>query len=683
MMAASISAICTLLLASCSSGGSAAPDVVDARSELNAGAGGATVRPIAVWGAGRAEAAAAIPGAGLVIASRTGLYQTDAGGALRDLDQFVGSVRVGDMQVSIDGTALVIGFLSPPEVRTYDLRSGERIARFELPLDAPVGEVAIGPSGGYVVDTPVGPFRSPAMDDAPTRAIDVAVSGASAVLLDGGIVAPVAGAVELRVSGPNGERLQPVAAAPGSTVFDVKRSPDGTKLGVTVGIGDNPFERNDQLLVLDSTSFTVLATVEAGRALTRSEWLLTDREAVIVEDIGLRVSAFDSSEVVVSPAAQASIAQIVASPNGLVVAHGDGTLAVFDPATWVPTVLGDGVPVERVFIDGDGTTVTSVDRFGGIATYEISTGSVVRVEREFATGEMTAVAVAPDGRLAVASSRGDVTLLDASLNAERELAVSAGPATVEAVAFTPSSDTIVAGVATRVSETAFDDTVRAWATADGTERFTIGGEANEVTGCSFFFARARFSPDGRFMAVASHDFALEVVEMATGTIVQHLAGDTTILDVAFSPDGAHLVATYDNGMVHVWNTSDYSLDASYRGVQGGYFAISVLPDGATMAAADITGTISLLRLTDGAVVTTLANASNRTGDIAVSPDGAILAAPTADGSIALWSTASGQQLAVAPGHAGTITGLAFSPNGDWIASSSIDGTARTWSVELT
>jgi hypothetical protein len=201
-----------------------------------------------------------------------------------------------------------------------------------------------------------------------------------------------------------------------------------------------------------------------------------------------------------------------------------------------------------------------------------------------------------------------------------------------------------------------------------------------VTGCSFFYSRIRFSNDATTMATASHDFSVQVVDLATGQVLHTLPGTTTILDLAFSPDDDLLIGTYDNGMVNVWQTADYSLVASYQGAPGGYFAIAVMPDSATMAASDVTGSIRLIDLMTGQSLRTFHDATVQSSTLAMSPDGALVAAPAANGGIGIWSTGDGARVATLNGHADQVTGLAFSPTGDWLASSSLDGTARTWEV---
>jgi WD40 repeat protein len=213
-------------------------------------------------------------------------------------------------------------------------------------------------------------------------------------------------------------------------------------------------------------------------------------------------------------------------------------------------------------------------------------------------------------------------------------------------------------------------------------RFSAGGEQEEVVGCSFFYGRIRYRADGALMAVTSHDFSVQVRDVESGELLQDLPGISTVLDVAFSPDGKHLVATYDDGTVSVWQTSDFSLAATYRAAPGGFRAIAMMPDNATMAVADILGGVALVDVMTGAPTRPFSDATFPTSTMALSADGQLLAVPAADGAIGLWATADGARVATLTGHSAEVTGLAFSSEGDTLASSSSDGTVRTWAVKL-
>ena len=73
-----------------------------------------------------------------------------------------------------------------------------------------------------------------------------------------------------------------------------------------------------------------------------------------------------------------------------------------------------------------------------------------------------------------------------------------------------------------------------------TADFTLGGEAENVTGCSFYEADVVFSPDGTLLASTSHDFTVQISPLAdpdTTVVLEPHVG--SVLDIEFSPDGTH------------------------------------------------------------------------------------------------------------------------------------------------
>ncbi len=267
----------------------------------------------------------------------------------------------------------------------------------------------------------------------------------------------------------------------------------------------------------------------------------------------------------------------------------------------MPSVIDQGgVALRSIDLGSTGETLTIVDSTGRVSMLDAADGVVLHSDERFAIGEATDVAVSPDGsKIAAATSVGRVAVLDVALSEQASFLAAYAGARVDVVAFGPASGLLATGLAERRSDLAFDDTVSLRDTGELTEAFSLGGEAEDVAGCAFFFGRVQFSADGTMVAVASHDFSVVVADPATGTILHTLPGSATILDLDFGRDDETLVVTHDDATVDIWDMSDFTLTSSSRGAMGGYFAIEILPDGDTMVAIDITGTISVIDIATG------------------------------------------------------------------------------------
>lgn len=108
--------------------------------------------------------------------------------------------------------------------------------------------------------------------------------------------------------------------------------------------------------------------------------------------------------------------------------------------------------------------------------------------------------------------------------------------------------------------------------------------------------------------------------------------------VAFSPDGSLLAAAGDDGLIRVWQTSDYTVIGEFRANE------DCIPA------------------------------------IAFSPDGQILASASDDGIVRLWNVQERKELCALSAHTGIVTSVAFSPNGKLLASGSYDTTILIWDV---
>ena len=274
-------------------------------------------------------------------------------------------------------------------------------------------------------------------------------------------------------------------------------------------------------------------------------------------------------------------------------------------------------------------------------------------------------------------------MLDASLSEQERFSAVSRSVAVDAVSFDPATDTLVTGIAERTGTLAFDETVNVWNDALDAPKYTLGGESEDVAGCSAFNARIDFDPNGSAMATASHDFSVAIVDLATGVVDHELPTESgTVLDLAYTPDGRYLVATTEGSMTRVWNTQDFSVAADVATPMGGYHAVAMMPDGVTMAAVELTGSVSLVDILSGEIRSSFAEPAERTASLAVSDDGALVAAPGLDATVSIWSTQSGQRVADLDGATGTVVDLRF-VGASKIVAASDDGTVRTWTVDAT
>ncbi len=147
----------------------------------------------------------------------------------------------------------------------------------------------------------------------------------------------------------------------------------------------------------------------------------------------------------------------------------------------------------------------------------------------------------------------------------------------------------------------------------------------DVTGIMDNVLSLNFSPNGKYLAAGSLNYAVNIWEVASGKKIKTLDHGGSLIRSIFSPDGATLV-TCGSFSVKLWNTSDWAIRREIH-VLGG-------------------------------------------NDIAFTPDGSELIISSDYEPLSFWDPKNGERIRTVAGHDGDIIEIAYSPNGEFLASAS-------------
>ena len=164
-------------------------------------------------------------------------------------------------------------------------------------------------------------------------------------------------------------------------------------------------------------------------------------------------------------------------------------------------------------------------------------------------------------------------------------------------------------------------------------------------------------------------------DLAKSVFTQTLS---SVLSVAFSPNGEYLATGGVNGEICLWQVADGQQLTICQGHTDWVWSVAFSPDGSLLASGSDDETIRLWRVSTGQCLSTLQGHTHRLRSVAFSPSGHVLASCGEDKTIKLWEVSSSQCLNTLEGHSDWVNSVVFSPDAQLLASGGDDGTVKLW-----
>ena len=252
-------------------------------------------------------------------------------------------------------------------------------------------------------------------------------------------------------------------------------------------------------------------------------------------------------------------------------------------------------------------------------------------------GRITSFDVSPDGNaIAIATSRGASVYTLHGYKVQRSLQYGE---IVSDVAWSPDGSTLAIGSSVSQGSDSGKARLVVWDASTWKNIFEpdFGSQMVNET-----FRDLAWSPDGRFLAIATDVDGVLVLDMQTGQTVSHqkdFAG--SIMGISWSPDGLRLVATNDMAYgIRRWRLIDDQAVRLFDPRASSSTAVAWSPNGSRIASGHYLGAVCLWTAATNRCDGFIKAHRSGTFSLAWSPDSSELA--TGGGVIRIWDTNTGK-----------------------------------------
>lgn len=267
-----------------------------------------------------------------------------------------------------------------------------------------------------------------------------------------------------------------------------------------------------------------------------------------------------------------SIETVVFSPDNrsLITVDGNGDIITREVGTWKESQrFSTHTYISCAALSPDGTMLVTGNAEGRVIAWDWAGNELFSIPYG---GAVFGVRVSPDGRyLAVSGDTDQVMIVDVAARRQVADLASDHQRATEPV-FSPDGRSLLVGYQLP------ENVVKVWNTSTWEESAEFGHEPQRV-----YYHDLVFSPDGRYLVVASTQNTIRYLDVETWQVVKEFAGHTRgTYQVDFSPDGTLLASAADDGTVRLWDVESATSIKTIRGY-GENVTVAFSPDGAWIA----------------------------------------------------------------------------------------------------
>lgn len=287
-------------------------------------------------------------------------------------------------------------------------------------------------------------------------------------------------------------------------------------------------------------------------------------------------------------------------------------------------------------------------------------------------GEITAIALSPDGEL-IASGSTDRTIKLWSLDGELLYTwpgksfrfLQGHQDRITALRFSPSSEILISSSA--------DGTIKQW-------DLNSGDLFSSLPGHGWGVATIALSPEEPLLVSGSDDGLIQLWDLETEALITNLVQLTQPITALIIDSVGETVWSSSGKSICQWDLSTDRMLSALKGHAEGVSAIALRSDNCTLISGGNDKLLKIWNLNTGQQQKVIAAHRDQINAIAIHPNQPIFASASEDTTIKLWDLWTGERLTTLR-HAWGVNAIGFSVDGELLISGSADETIKIWQRE--
>jgi len=329
-----------------------------------------------------------------------------------------------------------------------------------------------------------------------------------------------------------------------------------------------------------------------------------------------------------------------------------------------------------------------------------------QIKSEFHTGEITSVAISPDGKSILSGSADNSIILWDLLSGKMKNHMVGHQAQITALAFSPDGSNAVSGSSI--------GNIHLWDLATGKILRSLAGHKQAISSLSYVNDGKAIVCDSRDrvsrwdlqndQVIVSNDVSdwiilarngnfrlekklsektLRIVDTRSNIILAQMECErlNEILKTALAPDGSSVVITFQKGDLMLWSPAHSNAIHIIEHNRKINRSLIYTKDENSLFRKTANGGLEQIQVRTNQPIRSFNGHTTPNTVFVLSQDEKYLLGGSADGSLNLWDTTTGNLLRRYQGHSGAIQTLAFSPDGKYFLSGAQDRTFKFWDIK--